>query len=88
MKLNNQQKIYPNQNQGRDLNSENDKMGFIYSFDMSSEISHFKRMPEVIQLSAECNAVDVIYESFVVSGDQDYLMSRLLAQKGLPRGFY
>ncbi len=63
-------------------------MGFIYSFDMSKEIANFKRMPEHIQSSAECNAVDVIYESFVVPGDQDYLMSRLLAQKGLPRGFY
>ncbi|MGA8148945.1 MAG: hypothetical protein WB870_15440 [Gallionellaceae bacterium] len=70
------------------MNSENDKMGFIYSFDMSGEIAHFKRMPEHIQSSAECNAVDVIYESFVVPADQDYLMSRLLAQKGLPRGFY
>lgn len=63
-------------------------MGFIYSIDMSREIAHFKLMPEHIQASAECNAVDVIYESFVVPGDQDYLMSRLLAQKGLPRGFY
>lgn len=63
-------------------------MGFIYSFDMSKEIAHFNHMPEHIQSSAECNTVDVIYESFVVPGDQDYLMSRLLAQKGLPRGFY
>jgi hypothetical protein len=55
---------------------------------MSREIPHFKRMPKHIQSSAECNAVVVIYESFVVPGDQDYLMSRLLAQKGLPRGFY
>jgi len=70
------------------MNSENDKMGFIYSFDMSEEIAHFKRIPEHIQSSAECNAVDVIYESFVMPADQDYLMSRLLAQKGLPRGFY
>lgn len=70
------------------MNSENDKIGFIYSFDMSRETPHFKRMPEHIQSSAECNTVDVIYESFVVPGDQDYLMSRLLAQKGLSRGFY
>lgn len=55
---------------------------------MSREITHFKRMPEHIQSSAEHSAVDVIYESFVVPGDQDYLMSRLLAQKGLLRGFY
>ena len=60
----------------RDLNSEKDRMGFIYSFDMSEQIAHFKRMPEHIQSSAECNVVDVIYESFVVPGDQDYLMSR------------
>jgi len=63
-------------------------MGFIYSFDMSKEIDNFKRMPKHIQSSAECNAVDVIYEPFVVPGDQDYLMSRLLAQKGFPRGFF
>lgn len=66
----------------------NTDRGFIYSFDMSEEIPHFKHMPEDVQSSAERNAVDVIYESFVIPGDQDYLMSRLLAQKGLPRGFY
>lgn len=55
---------------------------------MSEEIPHFKLLPQPLQSSAECNAVGVIYESFVVPGDQDYLMSRLLAQKGLPRGFY
>ncbi|HSH73101.1 MAG TPA: hypothetical protein VK974_08610 [Methylophilaceae bacterium] len=70
------------------MDSENDKVGFIYSFDMSKEIAHFKRMPEHIQISAECNAVKVIYESFVVPGDEDYLMARLLAQNGLLRGFY
>lgn len=63
-------------------------MGFIYSFDMSKEIPHFRRMPEYVQASAERNAVDVIYESFVVPGDQDFLMARLLAQKGLHRGFF
>ncbi len=65
-----------------------DSMSLIYSFDMSDEIAHFNRMPEHIQSSAESSAVEVIYESFVVPGDQDYLVSRLLAQKGLPRGFY
>ena len=63
-------------------------MSFIYSLDMSKEIAHFKLMTDETQSSAECNAVGVIYESFVVPGDQDYLMSRLLAQKGLQRGFY
>ncbi|MCD6199962.1 MAG: hypothetical protein J7K15_15580 [Deltaproteobacteria bacterium] len=70
------------------MNSESHNSGFIYNFNMGKEIPHFKRMAENIQSSAECNAVNVIYESFVVPGDQDYLMSRLLAQKGLPRGFY
>jgi hypothetical protein len=63
-------------------------MGFLYCFDMSQEIAHFKSMPEYIQQSSECSVVDVIYESFVVPGDQDYVTSRLLAYNGLPRGFY
>lgn len=63
-------------------------MGFVYCFDMSCEIAHFKNMSEHIQQSAERHAVDVIYESFVVPGDQDYVTSRLLACNGLPRGFY
>ncbi len=62
--------------------------GFIYSFDMSDEISHFKRLPDDIQCNAERHVVNVIYESFVVTGDQDYLMARMLAQNGLPRGFF
>jgi hypothetical protein len=70
------------------LNQDVKKLSFIYSFDMSKEIAHFKLMPEDTQSSAEANAVRVIYESFVVPGDEDYLMSRLLAQKGLERGFY
>lgn len=55
---------------------------------MSKEITHFKMMPEDIQWSAEANVVSVIYESFVTPADEDYLMARLLAQKGLMRGFY
>lgn len=55
---------------------------------MSEEINYFKTLPEYIQSSAERQVVDVIYESFVIPGDQDYLMSRLLAQKGLSRGFF
>ena len=38
--------------------------------------------------SAECNIVDVIYESFVVTADQDFLTARLLARSGLYRAFY
>lgn len=64
------------------------KLGFVCGFDMSIEVSHFKRMPAWVQSSAERHVVETIYESFVIPGDQDYLMSRLLALKGLPRGFY
>ncbi len=70
------------------MNSENDNLGFVYSFDMSKEIVSFKSLSDDIQSKAESSAVEVIYESFVVPGDHDYLMSRLLAQNGLPRGFY
>ena len=55
---------------------------------MSKEIANFTHVPEETQFSAESNAVRVIYESFVVPGDEDYLLSCLLAQKGLKRGFY
>lgn len=63
-------------------------MDIVYSFDMSGEIANFKRMPKDVQSRIKRNVVYVIYESFVVPGDQDYLMARLLAQNGLPRGFY
>lgn len=63
-------------------------MDFFYNFDISRDIPYFNRLPENIQLSAESSVVNVIYQSFVITADQDYLMSRLLAQKGLVRGFY
>ena len=70
------------------MNSNNYDAGFVYSFDMSEEMPYFKSMPEDIQASAESNTVEVIYESFVTPADEDYLMSRFLAQKGFERGFY
>jgi hypothetical protein len=69
------------------MNLEINKVGFIYNFDMSKDINNFKIMPDDMQRSAEANTVKVIYESFVIPADEDYLMSRLLAQKGLKRGF-
>lgn len=63
-------------------------MSFIYNFDMSKVISHFKLMPKETQISAEVNVVDVIYQSFVVSGDQDYLAARFMAINGLSRAFF
>ena len=63
-------------------------MNFFYNFDIGKEIPHFKRMSTDIQSRAESDVVEVIYESFVLPGDQDYFMARLLAQKGLHRGFH
>jgi len=45
-------------------------------------------MPDYMRSCIEHFAVKVIYESFIVPADEDYLMSRLLAQKKFYRGFY
>ncbi|MCK2094769.1 hypothetical protein [Thauera aromatica] len=63
-------------------------ISLVYSFKMENDISYFKSMPTEVQISAECNAASVIYESFIICADQDYLTARLLAQESLPRGFF
>jgi len=63
-------------------------MSFIYRFDMKKEFFYFDRLPVETQGSIEAKIVNVIYESFVIPGDHDYLTARLLAQKGLYRAFY
>lgn len=55
---------------------------------MGKKIDYFSSMPDDVQANAERHAVDVIYESFVVPADQDFLMARFLAQNGLHRNFY
>jgi hypothetical protein len=61
---------------------------FIYSFDLADAQPRIHAYPETTKAAAERYVAEVIYESFVIPGDQDYLMARLLALKGLPRGFY
>ena len=61
---------------------------FIYHFSVETEIAQAKVLSENDRASVECNIVDVIYESFVVTADQDYLTARLLARSGLYRAFY
>lgn len=63
-------------------------LNFVYSFNLGDAVSHFDIYPERTKAEAERYVAEVIYESFVVTGDQDYLMARLLALKSLPRGFY
>lgn len=62
--------------------------GLVYAFDVGKVYPHFHLLPERTQSSIEQNIVRVIYDSFVIPADEDYLMARLLAQKGLHRGFF
>jgi hypothetical protein len=61
--------------------------GFVYGFNFNND-PILSRLPDNVQASIECHIVDVIYESFVTPADEDYLSARLLARKGLPRGFF
>jgi HEPN domain-containing protein len=63
-------------------------MRFTYNFDISEYSPHVVHLMEADQDYIEQQIVMVIYESFVISGDEDYLTARLLAQKGLHRAFY
>jgi hypothetical protein len=63
-------------------------MGFEYSFEVGEVYPHFNMLPEEMQTSIERNIVVVIHDSFVIPADEDYLMARLLAQKGLHRNFF
>lgn len=66
----------------------NKAQNFQYSFNLSDVITHLHVYDDSTQALAEKWIVDVIYESFIKTADQDYLTARLLAQKGLHRGFF
>jgi hypothetical protein len=60
---------------------------FVYGFNFKNHpLLH--RLPDDVQARVESHIVDVIYESFVTAADEDYVSARLLARKGLPRGFF
>lgn len=59
---------------------------FIYSFSFGPDDA-LSRLPDEGQAAVERLIVEVIYESFVTSADEDYLTARMLAVNGLPRGF-
>jgi hypothetical protein len=65
-----------------------ERLNFCFSFDLKTDFPIVGRLPDEIQAYIELNIAEVIYESFVIPGDQDYLTARLLAQKGLPRAFF
>lgn len=60
---------------------------FVYSFAIEDDDPALSRLPEDVRGTIESRIVDVIYESFVTSADEDYLSARVLAVKGLPRAF-
>jgi hypothetical protein len=62
--------------------------GFVYSFRVENVFSHFQKLPDETQFAIERNITNVIYDSFAIPADEDYLMARLLAQNGLDRGFF
>jgi len=46
------------------------------------------RLPHDVRVSIEGSIAAVIYESFVLPADEDYVTARLLAANGLSRAFY
>ena len=70
------------------LRNNSKHMSFVYNFNLVQDIPHFERLPDQMQENIEMLIANVVYESFIIPGDQDYLTARLLAQKGLFRAFY
>ncbi len=65
-----------------------ERRSFYYRSDLIKDLPNVERLPDKTQANIEIKVVQVIYESFVKPGDQDYLTARLLAQRGLPRAFF
>lgn len=62
--------------------------GFVYAFKVEKVFVPFRQLAVEMQASIEQNIVNVIYDSFIIPADEDYLTARLLAQKNLHRGFF
>ena len=61
---------------------------FIYSFKIQDTVEHANLYPDKTLAKNEMHIVKVIYESFVIPADEDYLTARLLFKSKLHRGFY
>lgn len=70
------------------MNSFSDGNSFVYQIDLRNEFDFFSSLPKEIQADIERDIVTIIYESFVISADEDYLMARFFARHGLARGFF
>ncbi|WP_167239946.1 HEPN domain-containing protein [Massilia genomosp. 1] len=62
--------------------------GYIYAFNVSDTEQNFSMLPDDVQFQIEKEIVDVIFESFVMPADHDYLAARALAIGGLNRSFF
>lgn len=60
----------------------------MYAFNVEDDLPWLIDLDKNTKHNIEKNIVDVIYESFVVTADQDYFTARLLAYNGLHRAFY
>lgn len=63
-------------------------VNFISNFNILDDISEVALLTELDQNHIESDIVNIIYQSFVIPADEDYLAARLLAQNGLSRAFY
>lgn len=61
---------------------------FSYSIKCQDDIPTFENLPPERQEAVESLIGSVIYESFVKTGDEDYVTARLTAQKGMHRAFF
>lgn len=64
------------------------ELNFICNFKCEDDIDNFNMLPDYAQIIIEKSICDVVYESFVVPADEDYVTARFLAQKGRYRAFF
>lgn len=64
------------------------RLSYVYGFKCKEEIDFFEKLPDETQRNIERYIVQVICDSFVTPGDEDYVTARLLAQKGMHRAFF
>ncbi|MCK0509742.1 HEPN domain-containing protein [Aromatoleum buckelii] len=65
-----------------------ERLSYVYSFKCGDDIKHLEKLSDQVQSNIERYIVQVISESFVKPGDEDYITARLLAQKGMHRAFF
>jgi len=61
---------------------------FIYNFKIQDTIEYANLFSDEMLARTEVHIVTVIYQSFVIPADEDYLTARLLFKANLYRGFY